>query len=404
MNAVVYPSHLSGSVTAPPSKSAAHRALICSALADRPTVVALDTMNRDIEATAACLRALGAGIKPAEGGLSVTPIARSPESAILDCEESGSTLRFLMPVAAALGTRTLFVGHGRLPLRPNAALTEALRRHGAQIDSDLLPMNLRGPLRGGRWTLPGNVSSQYISGLLFALPLLDDDSEIVLSTALQSGSYVSMTLEALRTFDVRVETFAGGWRVPARQRYHAPALTRIEGDWSAAAFWFAANALGAGIEVKGLNADSLQGDRAVRGMLGQPDIDASDVPDLVPALAVAAAALPQKTVITGAARLRLKESDRLAAVAELVRALGAAARETEDGLTIEGRAIARQAGVIPTVNGHNDHRIVMAAAVAAACGPGPVRITGVEAVDKSYPEFFRDLESLGGHVDVELNG
>ena len=195
-------------------------------------------------------------------------------------------------MAAALGAQATFTGHGRLPQRPNAPLVEALRAHGAKIDNDLLPMAVSGPLTGGRWTLPGDVSSQYVTGLLFALPLLDGDSEIALTTPLASAAYVDMTLQALRQFGIAVEPTATGWRVPGRQRYRTPGEAAVEGDWSAAAFWLAANALGASVDVQGLDPDSVQGDRAVAGLLGRKAIDATHVPDLVPALAVAAASCP----------------------------------------------------------------------------------------------------------------
>ena len=404
MNVVVTPARLSGSVRVPASKSAAHRLLICAALADAPTRVTIDATNRDIDATADGLRCLGADIRREGDALVVSPAVRVCEEAALDCGESGSTLRFLLPVAAALGGRARFTGHGRLPSRPNAPLVEALRQHGAQIDADLLPMNVSGPLSGGLWTLPGDVSSQYITGLLFALPLLSEDSGIALTTRLESAAYVDMTLEALARFGVTVAPTEKGWRVPGRQRYRSPGAVRVEGDWSAAAFWLAANALGAAIDVEGLNPDSAQGDRAVSALLGSPRIDASGVPDLVPALAVAAANLPRETVVTGAARLRLKESDRLESVAALLRGLGHAVAVTGDGLVIRGGAPMPCAGDIRTVDGANDHRVVMAAAVAAAFSDRPVRITGAEAVEKSYPDFFRDFRALGGIAHVEHAG
>lgn len=404
MNIVITPGALSGAVRVPASKSAAHRLLICAALADGPTRIAISALNRDIEATADCLRALGAGIEATAGGLAVSPIAGIPDNPLLDCGESGSTLRFLLPVAAALGAGITFTGRGRLPQRPNAPLVEALRKHGAKIDNDLLPMAVSGPLAGGRWTLPGDVSSQYVTGLLFALPLLADDSEIGLTTPLASAAYVDMTLQALRQFGITVGPTASGWRVPGNQRYHTPGEAAVEGDWSAAAFWLAANALGADIAVKGVDEDSVQGDRAVADLLGRPSIDATHVPDLVPALAVAAANLPQRTVITGAARLRLKESDRLQTVADLLSALGHGVTVTEDGLVIDGGRPKPCDAPVRTVDGANDHRIVMAAAVAAACADRPVRILGAQAVEKSYPDFFRDFIKLGGNAHVEHAG
>ncbi len=404
MNVVITPSPLSGAVRVPASKSAAHRLLISAALADGPTRIAIGSTNRDIEATAACLRALGADIEAECDTLVVSPIADVPAEVTLDCGESGSTLRFLLPVAAALGAQATFIGHGRLPQRPNAPLVEALRAHGAVIDNGLLPMAVSGPLTGGLWTLPGDVSSQYVTGLLFALPLLEADSVIRLTTPLASAAYVDMTLQALRQFGIDIEGMADGWRIPGRQRYRTPGEAVVEGDWSAAAFWLAANALGASIDVRGLDPDSVQGDRAVSALLGQDTIDATHVPDLVPALAMAAASRPTRTVITGAARLRLKESDRLQSVADMLAALGHGVAVTPDGLIIDGGPPQPCEASVRTVDGANDHRIVMAAAVAAAHADRPVRVTGAQAVEKSYPDFFRDFEALGGNAHVEHAG
>lgn len=403
MNAVVHPCRLSGTVRVPASKSAAHRALIAAALSDGPTTVYIDALNDDIEATLACLAGLGARIDsdPNGGRLIVTPIGNATsDTAILDCGESGSTLRFLLPVACTLGTRARFTGRGRLPERPNAALTGALRTHGAIIDSDALPMNASGPLAGGAWELPGNVSSQYVTGLLFALPLLDEDSEIILTSPLQSASYVDMTLETLRDFGVEIVPTTSGWRVPGNQTYLSPGDIHVEGDWSAAAFWLAANAMGANIDVTGVSRPTAQGDSAAEDLLGQPLIDATNVPDLVPALAAAAAVLPQRTTITGAARLRLKESDRLRAVADMIGNLGGAVEVTEDGLVIDGGRTLHGG----RVDGMNDHRIVMAAAILAARADGPVTISEAQAISKSYPDFFNHFKALGGIVDVEPAG
>ena len=403
MNATVYPGRLSGAVRVPASKSAAHRALIAAALANGESRVGLRALNRDIEATMTCLAALGAEFTAADDSLHVRPVrVQKDADVVLDCGESGSTLRFLIPLACVLGVRARFTGRGRLPERPNAALTEALRRRGARIDSDLLPMTVEGPIGGGTYALPGNVSSQYVTGLMLALPLLRGDSEIVLTTPLESAAYVDMTLRTLRQFGVRVDAAPAGWRVPGGQSYALPEgqLIEVEGDWSAAAFWLAANAMGSDIRLEGLSEDTAQGDRAVVGLLGRPVIDASGVPDLVPALAVAAAARPGRTVISGAARLRWKESDRLAATADLLNALGGRAEATEDGLLIEGRRPLHGGAV----DGRNDHRIVMAAAIAATVADGPVTITDAQAVAKSYPDFFRDFIALGGLADVEPLG
>lgn len=422
MNIVIHPGRLSGAVRVPASKSAAHRALIAAALSDGLTTVHIDALNDDIEATLDCLTALGALIDCDErrGLLIVRPIDGAPglnrhlealagkasshvdyeDTLDLDCGESGSTLRFLLPVACALGARARFTGRGRLPERPNRALTEALRAHGAAIDADTLPMNVAGGLAGGLWTLPGNVSSQYVTGLLFALPLLREDSMIRLTTPLQSAGYVDMTLGTLQDFGIEVIPAENGWRVPGNQAYRSPEDVFVEGDWSAAAFWLAANAMGSDIDVTGVSRRTAQGDKAIEALLGRPEIDASNVPDLVPALAAAAAVLPQQTVITGAARLRLKESDRLRAVADMLTALGGAVEITPDGLVIDGGKPLRGG----TVDGFGDHRIVMAASILATRADAPVTITEAQAVSKSYPDFFKHFQALGGSVDVQPAG
>ena len=422
MNVIIHPGRLSGSVRVPASKSAAHRALIAAALSDALTAVHIDALNDDIEATLECLMALGALIDfdARRGLLIVRPIDGAPglkrhlaglagkasahvdyaETLKLDCGESGSTLRFLLPVACALGVNARFTGRGRLPERPNRALTEALRAHGAAINADALPMNVTGGLRGGLWTLPGDVSSQYVTGLLFALPLLREDSVIRLTTPLQSAGYVDMTLQTLADFGIGVVPAENGWRVPGNQAYRTPEDVFVEGDWSAAAFWLAANAMGSEVDVTGVSRRTAQGDRAIEDLLGKAMIDASNVPDLVPALAAAAAVLPQRTVITGAARLRLKESDRLRAVADMLTALGGAVEVVPDGLVIDGGRPLTGG----KVDGCNDHRIVMAASILATRADAPVTITGAQAVSKSYPDFFKHFQALGGSVDVQPAG
>lgn len=401
MNIIIHPSRLAGTVCAPPSKSQAHRLLICSALADTPTRIELDGTNRDIDATVACLCALGANIHHRDRGLDVTPIRHPTAAAELDCGESGSTLRFLMPVSAALGANVRITGHGRLPQRPNGPLMEALRTHGAQIQGDHLPLSLSGPLQSGLWTLPGDVSSQYVTGLLLAMPILEGENEIRLSSPLESAPYVDMTLQALRHFGVIAEPTPQGWRVPAGQKYRSPGNVIVEGDWSASAFWLAANALGADIRILGLAQDTTQGDRAATALFGQQRIDATHVPDLVPILAAVAAFLPQETVIFGARRLRLKESDRLKSTQNMLLALGHPAQVTEDGLVIHGGPADRCTTPVRRVEGINDHRIVMAASIAAAFSDRPVLITDAQAAEKSYPGFFEDLQRLGGRADVE---
>lgn len=398
MNMVVQPRRLSGQLEIPSSKSYAHRLLIAAALAEGPTFVGLNATNQDITATARCLESLGAGAEFTENGIDVTPIGINPEPAELFCGESGSTLRFMLPVAAALGAECTFTGAGRLPERPNAPLVDALRAHGTAVSNDLLPMTISGRLMGGEYAIAGNISSQYITGLLMALPLCREDSRIRLTTRLESAAYVDITLEVLKLFGIEIIRTQDGYDIPGGQRYITPGTVAAEGDWSGAAFWALANSLGNDVRYTGLNPASIQGDRAIEKMLGRlgGEIDVSGTPDLVPALAVAAAWHRGVTRITGAARLRIKESDRLSAVSDMLCSLGCDCEELADGLVIKGgRGFAGG-----KVEGCNDHRIVMAAAIAATVADGPVIITDSQAVNKSYPGFFDEFTRLGGLAHV----
>ncbi len=405
MNVTVAPAPLGGVVTAPPSKSHVHRLLIAAALceAGQETGVHCPAENEDIAATVRCLSALDTDIIWENGWFHVTrdvPPFRFPAHGPLDCGESGSTLRFLLPLCAArphdMEKPLVLTGSGRLPSRPNGPLLTALRDHGAQIHGDFLPLTVDGGLFAGDYALPGDVSSQYFTGLLFALPLLSGDSMLCYTSTLESMPYVHLTLDVLRRFGIRIEPMENGWRVPGNQQYQSPGAVEAEGDWSAAAFWLGANALGSAVTVDGLNVSSCQGDKAIEKLIQQigGTIDVTDTPDLMPVLsAVAAATLGKDTIMTGGTRLRLKESDRIFAMAQTIRALGGQVEETPDGLIIRGTNL--RGG---TVDGHNDHRIVMSAAIAATACQGPVTILGAEAVNKSYPDFWRDFEALGGII------
>ena len=404
---------LGGSVRAIPSKSQAHRLLICAALADKPGKIRCPAVNEDIIATARCLSSLGAKIERSGDSFHVQPISKAAR-AELDCGESGSTLRFLLPVACALGADATFTGHGRLPDRPMAELCGALRSGGANVSADRLPVSVSGGLKAGTYRLPSKVSSQYISGLLFALPLTDGDCTVELDGRPESEPYIDMTVSALEAFGISVIRRDTSYEISGGQRYRSPGEVFVEGDWSNAAFWLCAGAIGSGdLRCTGLDAASRQGDKAVAGLLRRfgadvrekngevtvrpsrlhgIEIDAGDIPDLVPVLAVTAAAAEGDTRIYNAGRLRLKESDRIASTAALLRALGANADETDDGLVIHGGGL--HGG---TVDSFGDHRIAMAAAT-AACACGDVEIIGAEAVNKSYPGFFEDFMALGGAV------
>ena len=391
------PARIAGAVRIPPSKSAAHRALLCAALGDMPCTVSPIDSSADMYATLAGIRAMGGRADFADGAVHIVPGEAPDGKVTVDCGESGSTLRFLIPVFAALGIPAEFVGHGRLPERPIGVYAQLLPQHGVRVETaGGLPLKISGRLQSGDFSLPGNISSQFITGLLFALPRLRGDSTITLTTPLESKGYVDLTLQVLRQFGVQIRETESGWAVPGGQTYRAPSCT-VEGDWSQAAFFLSAAAVGGGpVALSGLSMDSLQGDRACVELWRRfgISIDASQIPDMVPALAVTAAFAEGETVIYNAARLHLKESDRLLAMEEALSRLGADIRATEDGLVIHGRP--HLAG--GRAEGKNDHRIVMALA-AAGCDC-TVTVTDAQSIHKSYPGFFRDFEAIGGHADV----
>lgn len=403
---VLLPSRLCGSVVLPPSKSAAHRALICAALSDGPSRVHPLSDSVDILATQRALQALLQA-----DGTHITEI---------DCAESGSTLRFLIPVAAVLGKSVRFVGRGKLPTRPIGDYLRLLPQHGVACQSTGgLPLQISGRLTPGRFALPGNVSSQYITGLLLALPLCGGDCEIILTTPLQSASYVDMTIGVLRRFGVDVQKTETGYFVPGNQKYGACDYT-VEADWSQAAFYFAAGAIGGDVTVEGVDLASVQGDRMIvqlaerfgaqvtadvpgrsvrcrAGSLHGIAIDAQDIPDMVPALAVIAAFAAGETVISGVERLRFKESDRIAAVVSNLRAMGADASSDGKRIVVRGGRALKGAHL----HGCNDHRIVMAFSVAALAAQGQTVIDDAESIRKSYPDFFEEYNRLGGKAWVQ---
>ena len=416
MNIVIEPSPLKGEIAAIPSKSVAHRMLICAALADGPTTLRIPKTSDDIDATADCLRALGAAITVNNEDYIVEPIAQIENIPLLDCGESGSTLRFLLPVAAAAADRCRFDGHGRLPERPLSDLTDAMKEHGVSFDGEKLPFTIGGRLRGGIYRLPGNVSSQYITGLLLALPLCEEDSVIELTTALESASYIDITLSVLKTFGITVHCERNRYIIPGKQVFRSPGTLPVEGDWSNAAFFLTAAALNNDIAMTGLNPNSAQGDRKIIALLEQLGavtqkdngrltlrsddlkgctIDIQDTPDLLPVLSVAAAFAQGETTFINAARLRLKESDRLASSAAMIENLGGRAEVGEDELTVYGTGL-----IGGTVESCNDHRIAMSAAVAATRCSKPVTILNAEAVKKSYPGFYNDYNKTGGKAHV----
>ncbi|MBR2743092.1 MAG: 3-phosphoshikimate 1-carboxyvinyltransferase [Clostridia bacterium] len=416
MDIKVTPSRLSGAVSAIPSKSDAHRLLICAALSDRQTELIMDKTSEDIDATVSCLSALGARIERKDGAILVTPIIKTAETPVLDCMESGSTFRFLLPVACALYERVRFTGRGRLPKRPIGELTSQMKRRGVSFSADALPFETAGRLSGGDYELPGNVSSQYITGLLLALPKTREGGVIRLTTELQSSPYVDITLGALKKFGVDVKKGENTYEVERRQRFSSPGRVNVEGDWSNAAFFLCAGAINAPVTVTGLDIASPQGDKAIIEVLRRfgadvkikgnavtvspaalkaCEVDLGETPDMLPILSVLAAYAEGETRFVNAARLRLKESDRIASCENMLRALGVSASSDADSLTVAGGRIAGG-----TIDSAGDHRIAMAAATAALSAAGAVTIKGAHAVNKSYPTFFEDFKKLGGVCHV----
>lgn len=421
MDVCIQPRTLSGTLRAIPSKSEAHRMLICAALSDSRTALYLPGGSEDISATMNCLTALGARFSREGEELIVEPIQRDsiPPSPVLDCGESGSTLRFMLPVAMSLADEVSFTGHGRLPERPNAPLIDAMTAHGVKFSAEKLPLTATGRLTGGRFELAGNLSSQYITGLLLAAPQLENGAEIFLTSPAESKGYIDITRKAMEAFAVSAEETDTGWQVAAGSAYKSPEKAVVGGDWSNSAFWLTAGVLaGDGISLSGLDTNSVQGDRAVceilsrmgadidfdgglvtarsQGRLRAAEIDASGIPDLVPILSVAAASAEGTTRFYNASRLRLKESDRLATTAATLTALGADVRIEGDELFVTGKE--RLSG--GDVDGCNDHRIVMSAAIASIICENAVTITGAQAANKSYPGFFNDFTITGGEYDV----
>ena len=507
MNIKITPQQLNGTIEAIPSKSHAHRLLIAQKLAalqggGQEDPLAIPTFSEDIDATKGCLAQL------------------DEELPRFDCRESGSTIRFMIPVAMALKDEAVFAGSGKLPQRPLSPLKEEMERHGCSFEmlataknpaavndsvaakspangSDAATVSGRGVtseicrirsrLQPGKYELAGNISSQFITGLLFALPLLNGDSSLQLTTKLESAGYVDLTLQVLREFGIEIrevrekitdedanagkkvviseraaeqadslsltanseadlegiseanlesnsENYLIRYEIPGNQIYREPEGLKVEGDWSNAAFWLVAGALGGNITCTGLNPDSTQRDKEIVTVLekmgakierkntayhivgnGAPlhgeTVSAAQFPDLVPVMAVAMTGASDASSITNAERLRIKESDRLATVCDFLTILGTDIRQTEDGLIIhENKNNTDPSGTAAhcpapplsggTVSSHNDHRIAMAAAVASCRADGPVIITGAEAVKKSYPDFFTDFTKLGGKIEI----
>jgi len=398
MDITIYPQKLQGTITAVPSKSQAHRLLICAAFSDKQTTLICPETNRDIQATVSCLQALGANIRYENGQYIIDPIVTPPRTATLPCAESGSTLRFMLPIAGAMGVDATFTLDGSLCQRPLSPLWEEMARMGCILERPAKnTIRCHGKLRCGNYAIDGSISSQFISGLLFAMALMDGTSILTVTGKAESEPYIKMTQDALAVFGISSDDFT----ITGGQRFLSPGIVCIEGDWSNSAFFLTANALGSNITINNLQPNSPQGDKIITGALNQlslgfSEISGADIPDLIPILSIAAAANSGAT-FTDIGRLRMKESDRILSVATMLQSMGIQTESTDNSLTLYPGDF--QGG---TVDAFNDHRIAMSAAIAATVANGPVTILGANCVDKSYPSFWDEYLKLGGSYEQHI--
>lgn len=469
MQARITPGKLNGKIDAVSSKSYLHRMILCAALSERDTVIYLNCRSKDVDATIRCAEAMGAEVEVGEGRLVVHPVKHELGAAIvgaeadlasmltaqgtetnkvstvcgqlplLDCGESGSTARFVLPMTAAVCGGGTLIGAGRLPERPFGAICTVMEENGCSFSSYSLPMKVTGSLKAGVYRIPANISSQYISALMMSLPLVDGDSEIVFTTEVESEGYLDITESVMSDFGMALEKTENGYRIKGNRRYRSPGEITAEGDWSNGAFWVAANALGCGLEIGNLKEESLQRDgrivdvakllfseqipvrrettlhktesvseknggieSIVRGDVPTLDngeeitIDGADIPDIIPISAIMACGRTGQTRFINCHRLRLKESDRLMSVASIICALGGRAIVENDDLIVDG--CGKLVG--GEVDSFTDHRIVMSAAIAATICTDEVIINNAQDVAKSYPGFFEDYVKLGGKVEI----
>lgn len=440
MQVNITPGKLNGRIDAVSSKSYLHRMLLCAAMSDSETIIYLNCRSKDVDATIRCVEAMGAKVQVEDDRLVIYPVgyedcrktpsaARISETAwegvpaeegadegvalklpLLDCGESGSTARFVLPMTAAVCGGGTLTGEGRLPERPFGAICTVMEENGCCFSSYSLPMTVTGPLKSGVYRIPANISSQYISALMMSLPLVDGDSEIVFTTAVESEGYLDITESVMEDFGMPLEKTGNGYKIKGNRKYKSPGEITAEGDWSNGAFWVAANALGSGLVVGNLKEGSLQRDcritEVAKKLFGSAEnlsdgageilIDGSDIPDIIPISAIMACGRMGRTRFTNCQRLRLKESDRLMSVATIICALGGRAIVDKDDLVVEG------CGQLTggEIDSFKDHRIVMSAAIAATICTGTVTINNAQDVAKSYPDFFSDYAALGGIVEI----
>lgn len=416
--AKITPNKIKGEIIMPPSKSVAHRAIICASLSNGISKISPIELSNDILATINCVKKLGAELTLDGNILTVDGTNMfSNKTALLNCNESGSTLRFLIPISAVGGVNAVFVGSGMLPQRPIGIYLDCLPKFGVEcITNGGLPLEIKGTLKNGTYNIPGNISSQFITGLLLALPLLENDSQIIIEGKTESVGYIDMTVDVMDTFGVKIDKTENGYFIKGGQSYKNQDFT-VEGDWSQAGFFLAGGAIGDKIIIKGLKINTTQGDKegleifkkfganieiinndiiVSKGSLKAVDIDAAQIPDLVPILAVTASLCEGITKIYGAERLRIKECDRLSAITNNLNAIGAKITELSDGLIIEG--VKNFKGGF--TEGYNDHRIVMSMAVASICSESYITVTDAQSINKSYPTFFEEFNRMGGDIHI----
>ena len=418
MKAIITPTRAMGEISSIASKSVAHRLLICAALSDEKTVIRCANINKDIIATVDCLNAMGADICYEDSCFHISPIDTKVNSKFLMCNESGSTLRFILPIAAALGGEWNFIMEGRLPQRPLSPLKEELEAHGISFNYPASNnLCISGKLSCGEYSISGNVSSQFISGLLFALSIIEGKSFLHVTGEIESAPYIEMTVDALEKFGAEITRDNNTFTVIGK-KLQAQKNLEVENDWSNAAFPLCAAALSGGcVTLNNVNFLSRQGDMKILDLLNAfgakvtknensvtvkgnklhgIEINAEQIPDLVPVIATVAAGAKGTTKIYGASRLRIKESDRLASTYEMLTRLGANVTLTDDGFVINGKD--RLSG--GAVDSYNDHRIAMSAAVASTICENKVTVIGAEAISKSYPDYWKDVSKLG--LEIEL--
>lgn len=420
MNIICHKSKLKGKIEMPASKSVAHRILIAAALANEPTIVCGKFENNDTLATMQMLEKLGAKFqKLEENKTKIFPIVNVQNNKMeLDANESGSTLRFMLPVASMLGANCKFVGSKRLGERSIDTMLLALTKNGIKTIGKSLPVELCGKLQSGKFEIDSSLSSQFATGLLFALPLLDGDSEIVIESEMVSKNYIELTLDILKKFSIDIQKTNIGFFVKGNQTYVSPKQIAVEGDWSSASFFAVAGAINGDIELLNMNMNSLQSDKVVidflekmgacvtkqqnfvhisKSKLCAIDIDAKNCPDLIPVLSLALAHANGKSSVANVERLRAKECDRLQAILDIMKKAGINCWYGDGLLNIEG---GNPQGF--QAKAQNDHRIAMTLAIMSTITNQDITILGADCVDKSYPNFYEDYKSLGGDYEIKI--